>query len=79
MDSTNSWWIDSRTIDHTCNLLQRFQHRRRLDEGEMQLILAYATRIFVQVVGDVTLVWENNKHLELMDCFYTLEFRNNPI
>ena len=30
-------------------------------------------------MGDVTLVLENNKHLELKDCFYVLESRKNLI
>ena len=32
--------------------------------------------IVVQVVGDVTIALENNKHLELKDCLYVLESLN---
>ena len=41
----------------------------------MYLTPVCAVRIVVQVVGDVNLVLENNKHLELKDCFYVLELR----
>ena len=73
VDSTNSWLIDFRAIGHICNSLQGFQLRRRLNEGEMYQTLASTMRIVVQAVEDVTLVLENNKYLELKDCFYVLD------
>ena len=30
-------------------------------------------------MGDVTLVWENNCHLKLKHCLYTLESRKNLV
>ena len=30
-------------------------------------------------MGDIILVLENNKHLELKNCLYVLEFRRNLI
>ncbi|RVW59115.1 hypothetical protein CK203_104548 [Vitis vinifera] len=38
----------------------RFQLKKRLNEGEMYLTLAFTTRIVVQEVGDVTLVYTLN-------------------
>ena len=45
----------------------------------MYLTLASIARIVVQVVGDITLVLENNIYLELKDCLYVLESRKNLI
>ena len=45
----------------------------------MYLILASIVRIAMQVMGDVTLVLENNKHLKLKDYLYVLESRQNLI
>ena len=41
------------------------------------LTMTSVARIVVQVVRDVTLILENNKHLELKDCLYVPEFRKN--
>ena len=45
----------------------------------MYLTLASIVSIVVQVVGDITPVLENNKHLELEDCLYVLKSRKNFI
>ena len=45
----------------------------------MYLNLACIVSIVVQVVGDITPVLENNKHLELEDCLYVLKSRKNFI
>ena len=41
LDSTNSWWIDSKATNHVCNSLQRFHLRRRLNDGDMYLTLGF--------------------------------------
>ena len=48
-----------------------------MNEGEMYLTLAFTTRIVVQEVGDVTLVLENNKYLDLKDWLYVPKSRKN--
>ena len=45
----------------------------------MYLTLEFTTRIAMQAIGDVTLVLENNKHLELKDYFYLLESSKNLV
>ena len=45
----------------------------------MYLTLSFSMSNVVQVVGDITLVLENNKHLELKDCLYIAESRKNLI
>ena len=45
----------------------------------MYLTLASNTRIFVQVMGNVTLVLDNNCHLQLQDCLYVLKSGKNLI
>ena len=45
----------------------------------MYFTLASVVSIVVLVMGDITLVLENNKHLELKDCLYVLESRKNLI
>ena len=65
--------MDSRVTDHIYNSLQGFQLSRRLNEEQMYLTLEFTARIAMQAIGDVTLVLENNKHLELKDYFYVLD------
>ena len=45
----------------------------------MYLIMAFIASIVVQAVGDVTLVLEKNKHLELKGCLYIPEYIKNLI
>ena len=45
----------------------------------MYLIMAFIASIVVQAVGDVTLVLEKNKHLELKGCLYIPEYVKNLI
>ena len=45
----------------------------------MYLTLASVVRIVVQAVRNITLVLENNQHLELKDCLYVPKFRKNLI
>ena len=45
----------------------------------MYLTLTSNTRIFVQVMGNVTLVLDNNCHLQLQDCLYVLKSGQNLI
>ena len=50
-----------------------------MNEEKVYFTLASVVSIVVLVVGDITLVLENNKHLELKDCLYVLESRKNLI
>ena len=79
LDSTNSWWIDFRAIDHVSNSLQGFQVRRKLNDGDMYLTLASKARLVVQVVGDVTFIFYGNRLLVLKDCLYVPKSRENLI
>ena len=45
----------------------------------MYLALAFVARISMQVLENVTIVLENNSHLELKDYLYVLESKNNLI
>lgn len=47
VDSTNSWWIDSKVTNYVFNSLQGFQLRTRLNEGDMYLTLTLDVRIVV--------------------------------
>ena len=57
LDSTNSWWTDSKATTHVCNSLQGFQLRRRLNDQDMYLTLAFEARVVVQVVEDVIFIF----------------------
>ena len=47
VDSTKSWWIDFKASNDNYNSLLGFQLRRRLNDGEMNLDLAFQARIVV--------------------------------
>ena len=47
VDSTKSWWIDFRASNDIYNSLLGFQLRKRLNDGEMNLDLAFQARIVV--------------------------------
>lgn len=47
VDSTKSWWIDFKASNDNYNSLLGFQLRRRLNDGEMNLDLAFQARIAV--------------------------------
>jgi hypothetical protein len=64
---TCSWYVDSRSTNHMCNLLQRFQVTRQLNEGEMYLTMGDGTRIPVNSVGIMRLYF-NSRVLILSDC-----------
>ena len=79
LDSTNSWWINFGVIDHVYNSLQGFQLRKRLNDGDMYLTLAFEARIVVQAMGCVTLILDDSYLLKLKDCLYVFESRKNLI
>ena len=39
VDSSNSWYIDSGITSHICNTLHGFQKIRKLNEGEVILLM----------------------------------------
>ena len=79
VDSTNSWWIDSKATDHIYNSLHEFQIRRRLDKRNIYPTLTFDVIIVMQAMGDVTLVLENNFYLELKDCLFVPQSRKNLV
>ena len=60
VDSTNSWWIDSRAINHVYNSLYEFHLRRSLHDREMYSTLVFKVRIVVQAVKDTTLILDDS-------------------
>ena len=70
--------VDSRCTNHICNVLQRFQDTRRLNEGEMFLTLVDGSKIPV-VAFEVFNLCFGSKVLILEDCLYVPNVRRNLI
>ena len=56
VDSSNSWCIDSGTTSHICNTLHGFQEIRKLNEGEVMLLMGIEASVSVVSIGTFTLV-----------------------
>ena len=79
VDSTNSWWIDSKVNDHIYNSLQGFQLSRRLNNEDTYLTLTSNASTIVKLVEDVTIVLENKYLLKLKDCLFVPRSKRNLI
>jgi hypothetical protein len=72
--------VDSRATNHVCNMMQRFQLTKELDEGNIYLILGDDTRVPVHSSGIVELyinfkcfyIIRLSKYIPSYTCIYLL-------
>ena len=77
--TTGTWCVDIGATNHVCNSLQGFQKTKRLDKGEIYLLMGDTSRVAAVAVGVVTLHFEGGKFLVLDDCLYVSEVRRNLV
>ncbi|MCE8502524.1 DDE-type integrase/transposase/recombinase, partial [Latilactobacillus sakei] len=74
----NSWCIDSGASAHICNSLQGYKEKRKLNEGEITLLMGNESRVDAVSIGDIFLYF-NKVVIRLHDCLYVPHFRRNLI
>ena len=74
----DSWCVDSGCTNHICNTLQGFKETRKLNEGELFLTLADASKIPVVAIGVFNLCFDS-RVLILEDCLYVPNVCRNLI
>ena len=77
--SSNTWWLDSGVIIHTCNSMQAVISRRSPTSLEQYVYMGDGTKVQVDFLGVVRLQLSTKNVLELQDVAYIPLIRRNLI
>jgi hypothetical protein len=77
--SKSTWWIDSGATVHAANSLQGFHSTWTMQRSERCIEVAYAVRVDVETVGDISLELANGFTILLRDVLYVPSLHRNLI
>ena len=77
--SSDTWWLDSGAIIHTCNSIKAVISRRSPTSFEQYVCIRYGTKVQVNFLGIVKLHLSILNLFELQDVAYIISIRRNLI